>query len=230
MPVDNFQKTFTFVLTKQFNQMVDTLATDVSDARERIKAAASRVFSTKGLDGARMQDIADEARINKAMLHYYFRNKQQLFEMIFEELLTRVFSALEALVADHASFEDRIRAFVSTQITIISEFPAMPLFVLLEARKDPELLSRKFVGKPLDMVRQRFSDMVDREVSSGRIRPVTFDQLFINILSLSVYPVVAEPMIRFVLGMESGAFQSMIENRKTLVADLIIRDLNPFSI
>ena len=59
-------------------------------AQERIKIAATKVFTLKGLEGARMQDIADEANINKAMLHYYFRNKKQLFEIIFEEKLHKI--------------------------------------------------------------------------------------------------------------------------------------------
>lgn len=104
-------------------------------AQERIKIAATKVFTLKGLEGARMQDIADEANINKAMLHYYFRNKKQLFEIIFEEKLHKIFGAMELLIFSKDAFENRIRAFVEKQISIVLEFPVMPIFVMLEVRK-----------------------------------------------------------------------------------------------
>lgn len=207
--------------------MVDTLSLHTSDARERIKAAASRIFSLHGLEGARMQDIADEAKINKAMLHYYFRNKQQLFEMIFEEKVYRIFSAIEALTAAGASFEERIRTFVHTQISIVTEFPAMPLFIFLEARKNPGLLDEKFGKLPVENIRTRFKNMVKAEAEAGNIREISFDQLFINIMSLCVYPVIAEPVIRHVLDKDESSFRVMVEARKKLVADLIINDLKP---
>nr|MBP6793720.1 helix-turn-helix transcriptional regulator [Saprospiraceae bacterium] len=67
----------------------------LSDTEIRIIAAAERIFLLKGLDGARMQDIADEASINKAMLHYYFRNKQQLFDIILDDKISKVFDVFQ---------------------------------------------------------------------------------------------------------------------------------------
>lgn len=207
--------------------MVDNIVIQPTDAKERIKAAAARIFSLRGLEGARMQDIADEAQINKAMLHYYFRNKQQLFELIFEEKVKRIFSALEALSGSTASFEDRIRSFVDTQISIVLEFPAMPLFVMLEARKNPGLLEEKFGKLPVAAIRTKFSNMVRAEAEAGNIKVVAFDQLFVNIMSLCVFPIIAEPMIRHVLDKDEASFRDLIEARKKLVADLIIHDLKP---
>ena len=194
-------------------------------AQERIKIAATKVFTLKGLEGARMQDIADEANINKAMLHYYFRNKKQLFEIIFEEKLHKIFGAMELLIFSKDAFENRIRAFVEKQISIVLEFPVMPIFVMLEVRKNPELLEGKFKNIPLDVIRDNFRKVIDAEVMSGNIRRISLEELLMNVMSLCIYPIIAEPTLKYVLDLNQESYFELIEARKKSVSDLIINDL-----
>lgn len=194
-------------------------------AQERIKMAATKVFTLKGLEGARMQDIADEANINKAMLHYYFKNKQQLFEIIFEEKLHKIFGALESLVFSKDTFESRIRTFVGKQISIVLEFPLMPIFVMLEVRKNPVLLEGKFKHIPLDTIRDNFRKVIDEEVKAGNIRAITLEELLMNVMSLCIYPIIAEPILKFVLNIDQDRYIALIEERKKTVSELIINDL-----
>ena len=199
---------------------------DIS-TQERIKVAAAKVFTLKGMEGARMQDIADEANINKAMLHYYYKNKQSLFEIIFQDKVTKIFSAFGGLLRAEISFEDKIRQFVLHQIDIISEFPVMPLFVLLEARKNPELLVQNFKDIPLLQIRLEFTKLLNNEIEKGNIRPIKMEELLINLMSMCVYPIVAEPMLKFVFDLNQEQYQVMIQQRKKIVADLLISDLKP---
>lgn len=194
-------------------------------AQERIKIAATKVFTLKGLEGARMQDIADEANINKAMLHYYFRNKKQLFEIIFEEKLHKIFGVMELLIFSKDAFENRIRAFVEKQISIVLEFPVMPIFVMLEVRKNPELLEGKFKNIPLDVIRDNFRKVIDAEVMSGNIRRISLEELLMNVMSLCIYPIIAEPILKYVLDLNQESYFELIEARKKSVSDLIINDL-----
>ncbi|MBK9734163.1 MAG: TetR/AcrR family transcriptional regulator [Saprospiraceae bacterium] len=194
-------------------------------AQERIKLAAAKIFTHRGLEGARMQDIADEAKINKAMLHYYFKNKQHLFELIFQEKLYKVFGALNSLFSDEFSFEDRLRHFVAKEIDIISEFPALPLFILLEARKNPGILQENFKNFPLKEIRIKFSEVIKNESDKGNIIPIKMEELLMNIMSLCVYPIVAEPMFRFVFDMDEVAYKKLIKLRKITVSDMIINSL-----
>lgn len=194
-------------------------------AQERIKMAATKVFTLKGLEGARMQDIADEANINKAMLHYYFKNKQQLFEIIFEEKLHKIFGALESLVFSKDTFESRIRTFVGKQISIVLEFPLMPIFVMLEVRKNPVLLEGKFKHIPLYTIRDNFRKVIDEEVKAGNIRAISLEELLMNVMSLCIYPIIAEPILKFVLNIDQDRYIELIEERKKTVSELIINDL-----
>ena len=120
-----------------------------TSTEQKIMEAAIKVFTAKGMAGARMQDIADEARVNKAMVHYYFRNKQQLFEKVFEGKLKELFSAFEIILQSDKSFEEKIREFVITDITLLSKIPKMPLFVINEVGKNPAILDKLFKkGRP----------------------------------------------------------------------------------
>ncbi len=193
--------------------------------QDRIKNAATKIFTIKGLDGARMQDIADEARINKAMLHYYFKNKQHLFELIFEEKAKKIFTAIGMLTHDDIPFETRIKEFISTQIDIISEFPAMPLFVMLEARKNPALIQKMFKDIPLEQIRNGIQKAIDHEVKLGNIRPISLNELFMNLMSLSVYPILAEPVLKYVMNMTDKMYKEAINERKTIIYNLIISNL-----
>jgi len=87
-----------------------------SETEERIFEAALTVFARKGKDGARMQEIADEAAINKAMLHYYFRSKDQLYEAVFDYVFRRFMESFSAALQETATFEEMLRLFISAYI------------------------------------------------------------------------------------------------------------------
>ncbi|MBK8699471.1 MAG: TetR/AcrR family transcriptional regulator [Saprospiraceae bacterium] len=192
---------------------------------ERILQAAESIFTLNGLEGARMQDIADAAGINKAMLHYYFRNKETLFDTVLNSKIEKVFGAFSHWFEEGLSLENRLRNFVAREITIISEFPILPLFVLMEARKHPDLISRKFGLLPIHEMRSKFQAMIDSEYGEGRMRKTSMEEMLINTVSLCIYPVVAAPVFQFILNINDENYQDLLEQRKTQVADFLIRDL-----
>ena len=99
---------------------------------ERIFDAATDVFLDKGMDGARMQDIANHANINKALLHYYYRTKDKLFEAVFEKIAAKVFSKFAPVFNENLSLEDKIRFFFNEHISFLQKNPRLPAFILNE--------------------------------------------------------------------------------------------------
>jgi len=192
---------------------------------ERILKSAIKVFTEKGLNGSRMQDIANEAQINKSMLHYYYRNKQQLFERVFDEKITELFSVFEVILSSDLSFEQKIRKFVKTQIETISKIPGLPLFVINEVGKNPNILDQKFQDKGPKMLKGIFEKMIAAEISAGRIKPIDFGQFLANLLSLCLYPFVAKPMLQFVLDMDENNFNEFVTDRVELISDLLLNDV-----
>lgn len=195
------------------------------DTEKRIKEAATKIFTEKGLAGARMQEIADAAGVNKALVHYYFRNKKNLFELIFEEKLFKLFGALSLIIFSGETFEEKIRQFVSTEIDTMMEFPQMPMFVLSELQQNPNMMKEKMKDKPIGMVRQQLRTIFQKEIDAGRIRDIPIEQFMINLISLCIFPFMGKPMISFVLDLDEEAFQKIVTDRKKLVADLILNDI-----
>lgn len=187
---------------------------------EKIFRAATEIFEEKGMSGARMQDIADRAGINKALLHYYFRSKEKLFEAVFEMLTEKMFEKFAAILAQQMPFKEKIEYFFREHIGFLQKNPLLPLFIMGEVDRKPELLQR-FLSK-LDFNRIKGSlkeslpgDMADKEVA----------HLMITILSLSIFPVVARPIIAGVLKMPGEEYDDFLEERKTYSPYLIMKAL-----
>jgi AcrR family transcriptional regulator len=192
---------------------------------QKIKEAAIKVFTAKGKSGARMQDIADEANINKAMLHYYFRNKEKLFELVFEEKLIELFSAFQVILSSQLDFEGKIRKFVEKEIDMISAYPMLPMFILNEVGKNPEIMANKFANAGPRIFKEYFKELVQEEIKSKKIRPIDYRQLLMNLMSLCIYPFLARSVIQNVMSINDKEFNEIIQERKKLVAELILNDL-----
>ena len=132
-------------------------------AQEKILAAAKKVFTTKGMAGARMQDIADEAGINKALLHYYFRDKDKLFEVVFMEEAQKFFPKINAIFNSDAPLFEKIENFVNEYIDEMLENPYLPWFVLNEINRDPDQFMYKIWGKENLPKPGKFLEQIEKE-------------------------------------------------------------------
>ncbi|MBI3138913.1 MAG: TetR/AcrR family transcriptional regulator [Sphingobacteriales bacterium] len=189
---------------------------------EKILAAAKKIFVQQGMAGARMQDIADEAGINKALLHYYFKNKEQLFEVIFMEAAGRLFPRInEIFLSDQPLFE-KIERFCSEYITIVLENPYLPLFVLNEINRDPDyFLGKVWKGKNVPQP-EKFLAQIEKEVAKGTIRRISPLNLLMNLISMTIFPFVAKPMFQKNLGLDEWQFRATMEQRKKEIPKFII--------
>ncbi len=194
------------------------------NAEQKILAAAKKVFITKGLDGARMQDIADEAGINKALLHYYFRSKDKLFGVIFQEAFTRFLPRVNDIIESDLALFEKIERFTGYYIDMALDSPYLPLFVLNEMNKHPEAFFKKmWHGNPprADLLLKQ----VEEEKKKGNIRPINPVQLVINIMSLCVFPFVGKPMFMMIMHLNDTQFKQLMEQRKKEVAAFIINSI-----
>ena len=192
---------------------------------EKILAAAKKVFVAKGMAGARMQDIADEAGINKALLHYYFRNKEKLFEVIFIDAAQKLFPKINSIFESDVPLFEKIENFCEEYITVMSENPYLPLFVLNEISKDSEIFLEKFWSKPEFPQPQKFLQQVEKEVKKGTIKKISPLHLLINLISMSIFPFVGKPMIQFTMGLDELQFRSVMEQRKKEIPQFIINSI-----
>ncbi len=186
--------------------------------------AAKRIFQRKGMTGARMQEIADEAGINKAMLHYYYRNKQLLFEAVFKNAFSLLAPQLNAVLNDDSSIEDKIRNFTANYITFIVKHPYLPNFIIQELNRNPEFILKIQRNNGFPDIK-KFKNQVKHEIEKGILKPIKGEQLFINILALNIFPFVGAPLIKGIVNVDNKAFNVLMEERKTEVADFIINSI-----
>jgi len=200
--------------------------TKTKDSRTEhiILDAAKRVFQNKGMDGARMQEIADEAKINKAMLHYYYRSKQLLFEAVFNNAFALLAPQLNSILNDESSVEEKIRNFTSNYISFISKHPYLPTFIIQELNRNPDFVLQMKEKKGFPNI-EKFKKQIDVEIREGILKPIKAEQLFINIMALNIFPFVASPLIKAFVNIDDKAFKQLVEDRKTEVADFIINSI-----
>lgn len=188
--------------------------------------AARKVFLENGFDGTSMQMIASEAGINKALLHYYYRSKDRLFEAVFIEAFGQMAPNLVKVFISDMAFEDKIRAFVDTYITALLEFPQIPQFILHELHRNPQRIVELIKSTGIDP--EMVFGKIHREIELGHIKSMDPRQLMVNMLALCIFPFAARPMIQgFIFRNDSVAFEKFLEERKLAVADFILNAVKP---
>lgn len=193
-----------------------------SKTERLIMAAARKVFIEKGLAGSRMQDIANQAGYNKALLHYYFTSKNKLFDIVFEQETGNFFSHLAGILAEELPLFEKIEKIVSLDIDRLTQLPGMPNFILNEMNNNPEVILKRLKKIPIEMILGNFQKQVNAEIKKGAIRKITAQQLLINIQSLCIFPFIARPMVRGIFQVDEKTYLAMMQKRKTEVAAFII--------
>ncbi|HEY1023581.1 MAG TPA: TetR/AcrR family transcriptional regulator [Sphingobacteriaceae bacterium] len=191
---------------------------------QKILVAAKNIFVLKGMAGARMQDIADAAGINKALLHYYFRSKEKLFEVIFREALGRLIPKVNTILAKDCPLFEKIETFCREYITVVMDNPYIPLFVINEMNKQPHEFLRSVWGDKRPEI-ELLIGQIEREIKEGIIKPVSPAQLLMNMMSMCIFPFLGRPLWNFMTGMDDLQFNHMMELRKREVPAFIINSI-----
>lgn len=201
------------------------IETKEKPTEELILDAAMKVFTRKGFAAARMEEIAKEAGINRALLHYYHRDKQTMFNRIFESRFKEFFKGLFVIFeSDNISLFEKIKRMVDHEISTLIKHPDLARFIITEIAQSPDLLIEygKKLGVNPRMFIEAFEKQVVKEVNEGVIKPIDGKQLLINIMSLCIYPFVARPIIQTMMSVDETSFYHMAEQRKKEVSEFII--------
>jgi TetR/AcrR family transcriptional regulator len=190
---------------------------------EKIFEAATDVFVEKGMDGARMQDIATHAGINKALLHYYFRTKDQLFNKVFEKIAARMFAKFAPVFEDNLSLEEKIRFFFKAHISFMHDNPRLPGFVLNEINRNPARIKKLLSTVDFKKLWMMLYDQHKNELEKYNITEDNLPQIMTTIASMSVFPFAARGVLEGIFQNMGVDFEKYIEERKEFAADFVIK-------
>lgn len=183
-----------------------------ASTEEKIKEAARIVFTQKGYSATRTRDIAEEAGINLALLNYYFRSKEKLFELVMAEKVAKLFGVIAPIVNnDKTSLEEKVALIVEAYIEMLSQNPGLPLFVLSEIRNNPEHFGNRMQAGKLLTDSYWVKQLKEKKPD---IHPLHF---IVNVLSMSIFPFIAKPVFESAGVMTSEQLDNFAEERKTLI-------------
>jgi len=191
-----------------------------TETEEKIIASAEKLFYQKGKSGTSMQDIADDAGINRTLLNYYYRSKDQLFEAVFRKALGSFVPSLAAMLQSDVSFEVYLPTTIETIIDVMIENPQIPIFVLQELSSNPERMPQiiKEMGVDPSMVINRMA----KEDQGMQAKGMDPRQVIMNLMSLCIFPFAARPVVTDILyDGDNDAYIDAMKERKKLIPQII---------
>ncbi|MGZ2368410.1 TetR/AcrR family transcriptional regulator [Ancylomarina sp. YFZ004] len=195
-----------------------------TETQENILVAARNIFASKGYAGARMQEIADNAGINKALLHYYYKSKDKLFEQVFQEALIKILRPLGSFLADDSELFQKIRNISHIYHEVLIDYPFLPNFILNEVSTDPSRVLHLMNTEGILVGREKTFKQIEDAIASGKIRPIKPPDLILNIISLSMFPFASRPIAQELM-FKGINMDEMFKERADHVADFVIQSI-----
>lgn len=193
-----------------------------STTEEKIYEAARRIFLLKGMEGARMQEIADEAGMNKALLHYYFRSKENLFKAVFKDIFTKFFSKVKDTIFSDISAKEKLIVFIDNYINLIQANPYVPQFIINEINRDPKVLKTLMFESGIEP--QKILEMFFNEVQASNLSKLDPRHIIVSILGMLIFPFVARPLLQMIYFNDNQeAYTVFLNERKEIVKNMILK-------
>ena len=191
-----------------------------TETEEKIVASAEKLFYQKGKAGTSMQDIADDAGINRTLLNYYFRTKDQLFEAVFRKALGNFVPDLAAMLNTDISFENYVPALVEKVIDTMLENPHIPIFVLQELSSNPERMPQ--IMKEMGIDPAKGFEKMRRKGDVSSLAGMDPRQVILNLISLCIFPFAAKPVVLDILyNGDNEAYIEAMKERKRILPRII---------
>lgn len=192
---------------------------------EKIFEAATEVFTEKGMDGARMQVIADHAGINKALLHYYFRTKDHLFNAVFEKIAGKLFMKFAPVFEKNLTLEEKLRFFFREHITFLQKNPRLPGFILNEINRNPSRIKKLLKNVDFKKLWSMLVEQHKDELGNYNISEESIPQILTTIAAISVFPFAARGLLEGIFENLGVDFDKYMEERKEFAAEFVLKAL-----
>mgnify|MGYP001049098973 CR=1 FL=1 len=201
-----------------------------TESKQKILEAAEAEFLEKGYEGAKTIAIAKRAGVSHTMLHYYYSTKEELFQRIFKEKAQLLSQMFNVVLEQNATFTETLRLLIETQFNFVATNPQLPMFVsreILSNKENLQWLIQTIYPHLLPFL-SAFEKMFNAELSKGTIRPVTFQNLLMNVISLNISTFIAMPMLKEALQLNSNEkIEKFLAERLESNVQFILNALRP---
>jgi AcrR family transcriptional regulator len=192
------------------------------DVESRILEAATTVFTQKGLAGASMQDIADEARISRTSLHYYYRNKDKLFDTVFERVVDAFITQLIGIMNADTPLAEKLKRFVDGYLDFMLDNPGYVSFMVHDLNVTPERMVKLILSRDFDV--EKLKGQIIAEMENNQCSEFDVAQFWASLIGMSIMPFVFKPMVtKFFLDESEDRFREFISRRKQHILDFLMK-------
>ena len=193
-----------------------------SSTEEKIYNAARRIFILKGMEGARMQEIADEAGMNKALLHYYFRSKENLFKAVFKDIFSKFFSKVKVTLFSEITAKEKLIVFIDNYIDLIAANPYVPQFIINEINRDPKVLKSLMFESGIEP--QKILEMFLHEIQANNTSIIDPRHIVVSLLGMLIFPFAGRPLLQLIyFNDDIEAYNQFLSERKEIVKNMILK-------
>jgi AcrR family transcriptional regulator len=191
---------------------------------EKIKAAAKKVFMTKGFDGCSVRDIAKEVGSNVALLNYYFRSKEKLFELIFEGAMSDFLQSMIEVFSSNLTLQEKLEQLIDKEFEFFMEHPELPMFILqsLHQNKTDAPMPSHFL-EPI--AKTGIFEQFELAKAKGEIRDISIRNMTMLLMSNVHYPFMSKKLTEQFHGIDAEVFEADLIKHKAIVKELIINYL-----
>jgi AcrR family transcriptional regulator len=198
------------------------------DSKMRILDAADAIFVRRGIDGARMQEIADRAKVNKALLHYHFQTKQALAQAVWLRVAGSFAPGILQLMASDLPLDEKIDRYVDAYHDTLSRHPYLLTYVISEGARRTDFIDEFFTHERRRAARRmvdKLREQLDAHARKNRTPRVSAEQFLVTLVSSCLFPFAARPMLSGVLGLRRNEFRVFMEKRRTELPAFLKRAL-----
>ena len=193
--------------------------TDSQDTEHLIKETAKKVFFGEGRFNATTQEIADAAGVNRTLINYYFRSRDNLFQLVFEEAQKKEFESSRATIDSEVPLRQKISEYLDVTFEQAKKYPYLEIYMVTQMNqgscyKDPEMM-RGLLDK--------FYKEIEAAMEEGIIERMKPEQFALNFISLASFPVSMRPLLEQSMGFTSEQYDTLMDERKEIILKLLFK-------
>ncbi len=187
------------------------------DTEQLIKDTAKKIFFGEGRFNATTQEIADAAGVNRTLINYYFRSRDNLFTIVFEEAQAKEHERTEMIVFAEMPLRDKIAPYLDIMLEQSKDYPYLEIYMVTQMNqgcvyKDPETMNRML---------DKFYLQIAIEMDKGNIAKMRPEQFLLNFISLTSFPVSMRPLLQETMGFSQESYDRLLEERKQIILDML---------
>ena len=191
-----------------------------------IKEKAKILFFQKGFINATTQEIADEAGVNRALIHYYFRSREQMLDILLNETLLEKRGRVRTILSSELPFREKIAHYINTIVDYGLTYPYLDNFIISETARHPNKV-KDFCAKDRIKSSDLIREQLEEEIQKKKIASISPEHFMINLSSMCNYPLLAKSVLQAIYGMSDTAYRKFLLERKRAIYNAIFNEEMP---